>query len=67
MISAEQVQHAFGNSQVKVVTDSKKLADYLVAMDYRNTVLIMMSSGNFDGMNLKSFTLDIIQKTYIAV
>ena len=67
MISAEQVQHAFGNSQVKVVTDSKKLADYLVAMDYRNTVLIMMSSGNFDGMNLKSFTLDIIQKTYTAV
>ncbi len=51
-ITEEQVRVAFGNANIKVVTDSKKMFDYLIGSNHLNAVLLMMSSGNFDGMDL---------------
>jgi UDP-N-acetylmuramate: L-alanyl-gamma-D-glutamyl-meso-diaminopimelate ligase len=64
-ISEEQVRQAFGNNKLNVFTDSKKLNDFLFEVDFRNSVIVMMSSGNFDGMNLKSFAQSVIQKSVL--
>jgi hypothetical protein len=34
-----------------VFTDANELNDMLLAKDYNETVLVMMSSGNFGGMD----------------
>jgi UDP-N-acetylmuramate: L-alanyl-gamma-D-glutamyl-meso-diaminopimelate ligase len=52
-ISEEQVKQAFGGSNMLVYTDSKKLLDDLLRMDFKNRNLLMMSSGNFDGIDFK--------------
>ncbi|MCW3102181.1 MAG: UDP-N-acetylmuramate-alanine ligase [Bacteroidetes bacterium] len=52
-ISGEQVQQAFGGSNIRVYTDSKKLLADLLSMDFKNKNLLMMSSGNFDGIDFK--------------
>lgn len=52
-ISAEQVRAAFGGSNVKVYTDSAVLMDVLKKMNWKGRNLLMMSSGNFDGVDFK--------------
>lgn len=52
-ISKAQVQAAFGGENIKVYTDSKELLKDLSAMQWENKNLLMMSSGNFDGIDFK--------------
>jgi UDP-N-acetylmuramate: L-alanyl-gamma-D-glutamyl-meso-diaminopimelate ligase len=59
-ISPEQVAEAFGGSNVEVFTDSALLVERLKSLSYRKHNLLMMSSGNFDGVNLKAFAMDLI-------
>ena len=42
---------AFNNPAVKVFTDSAKMVEELRRMDWHNANLLMMSSGNFDGID----------------
>jgi UDP-N-acetylmuramate: L-alanyl-gamma-D-glutamyl-meso-diaminopimelate ligase len=46
----DEVRKAFGGD-VEVFTDSKKMVAELKAMDWHNANLLMMSSGNFDGID----------------
>ena len=66
-VSDDQVKSSFGNSRLLVFTDSKKLCRHLVEMNPRNTVLLMMSSGTFDGMNLDELAQTIIHKSFSEV
>ena len=59
-ISAEEVRKAFGTENVEVFTDSQQLQARLREMEYRNTALLMMSSGNFDGVNIPEFARELI-------
>jgi UDP-N-acetylmuramate: L-alanyl-gamma-D-glutamyl-meso-diaminopimelate ligase len=52
-ITEEQVKKAFGGKNISVCTDSQKLFTDLLKRDFQNKNLLMMSSGNFDGMDLK--------------
>ncbi len=52
-ISKEQVKNAFGGENIKIYTDSKELLKDLTAMQWENKNLLMMSSGNFDGIDFK--------------
>lgn len=45
------VQAAFANPQVKVFTDSRLVVEELKKETTQNTVFLMMSSGNFDGID----------------
>lgn len=54
-ITAEQVQEAFGNSKLKVITQPEALQEYLLSRKGDNTSYLLMSSGNYDGMNLDEF------------
>jgi UDP-N-acetylmuramate: L-alanyl-gamma-D-glutamyl-meso-diaminopimelate ligase len=53
-ISPEAVHSCFGRKDLKVFTDSSLMTEYLKSRDWNNAVLLMMSSGNFDGIDFKS-------------
>jgi UDP-N-acetylmuramate: L-alanyl-gamma-D-glutamyl-meso-diaminopimelate ligase len=53
-ITPQQVLTAFGRKDLLVFTDSEKLETYLNNLNWKNTNLLMMSSGTFEGMNLEN-------------
>ena len=59
-ISAEDVRNAFGTKNVEVFTESEALQEKLKSLSYRNTALLMMSSGTFDGINIKEFAMQLL-------
>lgn len=61
-ITPEQVKHAFGGNNITVHTDSKILIEELHKKDFRNKNLLLMSSGNFDGMDFKQLADFILRK-----
>jgi UDP-N-acetylmuramate: L-alanyl-gamma-D-glutamyl-meso-diaminopimelate ligase len=50
-ISEEQVKAAFARDDLKVTTDSKSLVTELKSRNWNNSVLLLMTSGNFDGVD----------------
>ena len=60
-ITEEQVKQAFGGHNIKTYTDSQLLLNDLLQMNFENKNLLMMSSGNFDGMDLKALGENIIK------
>ena len=65
-VTPVQVKNSFGKGNIKVFTDSKLMLDELKNMDWDNKVLLMMSSGNFDGVNLAEFSKDILNSCITA-
>jgi len=61
-ITPEEVKAAFGSNNVAIYNNSDQLFEMLDAKDWNNKVLLLMSSGNFDGVNLDQFGRDIIKK-----
>jgi len=59
-ITSEQVSEAFGAKGIEVFTDSNLLLQKLRSLNYKNGNLLMMSSGTFDGIDLKAFALEIL-------
>jgi len=53
-ITPNQVLTAFGRKDLLVFTDSKKLEKYLSNLNWKEMNLLMMSSGNFEGINMKN-------------
>ena len=49
-ITAEQVSDGFGGN-VRVLTDTNGVLAFIRAQNWSNAVLLMMSSGNFDGID----------------
>jgi UDP-N-acetylmuramate: L-alanyl-gamma-D-glutamyl-meso-diaminopimelate ligase len=52
-LSAEEVNTAFGGTNVEVFTDSVALLAELKSINWKNKNLLMMSSGNFDGIDFQ--------------
>jgi UDP-N-acetylmuramate: L-alanyl-gamma-D-glutamyl-meso-diaminopimelate ligase len=59
-ITSEQVKNAFGNPEAQVYTDSSILVNDLLSIEWKNKNLLMMSSGNFDGIDLHQTATTII-------
>jgi UDP-N-acetylmuramate: L-alanyl-gamma-D-glutamyl-meso-diaminopimelate ligase len=53
-ITAEEVKAGFSNPKVEIFNDSKLLQARLQKEDWHNKNLLMMSSGDFDGIELGS-------------
>jgi UDP-N-acetylmuramate: L-alanyl-gamma-D-glutamyl-meso-diaminopimelate ligase len=51
-ITTKQVYSAFAREGLLVFTDSKKLEEHLQQLDWKNQNLLMMSSGNFDNIDI---------------
>jgi UDP-N-acetylmuramate: L-alanyl-gamma-D-glutamyl-meso-diaminopimelate ligase len=61
-ITAEQVIRAFGNERLEVFTDMQALQERIISFEWRNMNLLMMSSGTFDGLDLKRLSGEILGK-----
>ena len=59
-ITPEQVKIAFGRPDILVFTDSDQLFDLLQSMDWKNKNLLMMSSGDFGGKDVKEFANQLL-------
>jgi len=59
-ILPSDIETNFGKKELKIFTNSMQLNDYLIKSDLKNKVLLLMSSGNFDGFNFQEFTKKII-------
>ena len=60
-INPDEVKAAFGGN-VEVFTESNRLIGVLKQQDYTNTNLLIMTSGNFSGVDLKVFAQEISNK-----
>lgn len=60
-ISAELVKDSFGGN-VKVMTETQNVLDFINIQDWNNSVLLMMSSGTFDGINYEDLGESLLSK-----
>lgn len=59
-ITPNEVKKAFVSDNVEVINDSKQLVSLLENKNWNNSVLLLMSSGNFDGVDLNAFGEKIV-------
>jgi len=60
-ITKVQVKEAFASVNVEVFTDSERLMNKLKTENLIDTNLLMMSSGNFNGVDLNKFAKELIK------
>lgn len=58
-ITPEQVKNAFGGNNISIYTDSANIVAELKKRNWTNSNLLMMSSGNFDGVDFKKLAEEI--------
>lgn len=59
-LSPEKVKESFGGNNIEVYTDSKQLMDKIKSYNWNNKNLLLMSSGNFDGVDFKQLADELI-------
>ena len=59
-ITVEQVANAFGGNNVTVFTDKDLLLQNLLSINWHNKNLLLMSSGNFSGIDFKKLSADLL-------
>ena len=50
-VTYEQIAKAFHRSDLIIFTNSKDFKDYLFNLNFENSALLLMSSGNYGGLN----------------
>jgi len=60
-ISPKDVKDNFGFDKVEVLTESKLVLEKLKSLDWKDKNLLIMTSGNFSGVNLQALADEIIQ------
>ncbi|MFO7923546.1 MAG: Mur ligase domain-containing protein [Bacteroidales bacterium] len=58
-LEAVRVREAFDNKGLKVISNSKELENLLSSLEWKDTNLLLMSSGNFDNIPLKNLIKNI--------
>jgi UDP-N-acetylmuramate: L-alanyl-gamma-D-glutamyl-meso-diaminopimelate ligase len=53
LMSEEMLREGFKRKDLMLFTDSTALSEYLLAQEYTDTNLLLMSSGNYDNLNLE--------------
>jgi UDP-N-acetylmuramate: L-alanyl-gamma-D-glutamyl-meso-diaminopimelate ligase len=59
-LDAKNVAKAFSSKHLKVFTDSKTLLNELRQIDWKDKNLLLMSSGNFDGINFSNLINELM-------
>ena len=57
----EVVKEGFGKEALHVFNIREELQSWLDGLDYNNSVVLLMSSGNYDGMDVEAFAKSITQ------
>jgi len=55
-LTAEDVKIAFDDERLEIYNDSAQLRNELLMLDYKDVNLLLMSSGNFDGLDLEQLS-----------
>jgi len=55
MLSPEDIKHSFGKEGMIVFSDTNQFQKHLLSEKWENSNLLLMSSGNYDGLNVKEF------------
>jgi UDP-N-acetylmuramate: L-alanyl-gamma-D-glutamyl-meso-diaminopimelate ligase len=55
-LSAAEIQKAFSNPQISVFDNASQLQEFLLKQSWKNKNLLMMSSGNFGGIDIKTLS-----------
>lgn len=55
MLSPDDIVHSFAKKGLLVFSDADQFQQFLRGESWQNSNLLLMSSGNFDGMNVKEF------------
>jgi len=50
-VTQDQITTAFQRADLKIFTDPKAFKDYMFDQDFENTALLLMSSGNYGGLD----------------
>jgi UDP-N-acetylmuramate: L-alanyl-gamma-D-glutamyl-meso-diaminopimelate ligase len=58
-ITSQQVKDAFGGNNITTYTNSADIVSELKKRNWNNSNLLMMSSGNFDGLDLKKLAEEL--------
>lgn len=58
----QTIREAFGQNNLHVFHDVDEFKSFLMSKDWTDSNLLMMSSGNFDGMNIKELAQQITAK-----
>jgi UDP-N-acetylmuramate: L-alanyl-gamma-D-glutamyl-meso-diaminopimelate ligase len=59
-LSASDIHSAFSNAAISVFDNAEKLKSFLVGQSWKNKNLLMMSSGNFGGIDIKDLSEKIL-------
>jgi UDP-N-acetylmuramate: L-alanyl-gamma-D-glutamyl-meso-diaminopimelate ligase len=59
-LSATDIQQAFSSPGIVVFDDAKKLQQFLSTQSWKNKNLLMMSSGNFGGIDIKELSEKVL-------
>jgi UDP-N-acetylmuramate: L-alanyl-gamma-D-glutamyl-meso-diaminopimelate ligase len=60
-LTPEQIRLGFSNKKLEIFNDSKLLSERLLAENWNNKNLLMMSSGDFDGMDLSDLADKVVK------
>jgi UDP-N-acetylmuramate: L-alanyl-gamma-D-glutamyl-meso-diaminopimelate ligase len=60
-LSESFIQNSFGTANLRIFEDAQKLEEYLLNQSWKNKNLLMMSSGNFGGMDLRQLSEKILR------
>ena len=61
MIKLEEIKEAFNNDRLQIFTDPIKLYNFLVSQSWNKSNLLLMSSGNFGGLNYQDLAKIILK------
>lgn len=61
-ISEIQIQQYFNDKRIKLITSSSELENYITQESWENRNLLLMSSGNFDGLDIDKIAKSITAK-----
>jgi UDP-N-acetylmuramate: L-alanyl-gamma-D-glutamyl-meso-diaminopimelate ligase len=57
LLPKEKVEAGFGKPGLVVLQEKEELRDWLMNQSYKNVNLLLMSSGNFDGLDISNFLI----------
>jgi UDP-N-acetylmuramate: L-alanyl-gamma-D-glutamyl-meso-diaminopimelate ligase len=60
-LSTEKVAAGFGRTDLAVINEKEELLSWLTQQSYKNANLLLMSSGNYDGLDIVSLTNRVTQ------
>lgn len=61
-LDAGIIRAGFGSEELLVINDRRMLEDWLKSRNYDNTNLLLMSSGNYDGLDVVSLAKELLNE-----